>query len=705
MQSCLPISDTGFTILEPSRKRLSGPITRSRQRRTLTLWSALCLTALLLRLLTRDPGLHAFALGLTAPGVGFLQWAAYGSDTQLWAILLAIAGFGLFCAAGIAWFATGNVLLIPLVWLGAALLSARPAWFGLDRADEAIWQSAGFWLPPMLPVIAWLILALFHRRKAAVAQPAAIPRPAAVAAAVRDEIAPDDLCRLRLLLDRALQPVEAFEGFEWRDQFQTAAIRYQINVLSYALAMAQHHYLPAATAAMTQAQQRLLAKQGDHRIWRYWALENGWGNLRAGRDPVPRDNIMYSGFVATQMALSDGGTDLRLFMRSREWKRYELGEIVALLASQYAQAPFGLLACEPNWIYPLCNMITATAIRAHDVRTGGRQWDAIADRFRHGLRDEFTDADGRLVAFRSSLTGFAPPSVGGAVMQAFPCLFLNSLFPDLAAAQWDRLRGDLRSGDLRRAFWPIDVGNYGFSRASSYAASAAAAVEMGDGEMAGRLLELLDAECPLQSAAGSSHRRDASLWAHALELIARLGRADGLRSIVQRPATPATDGPHVEHTPYPEMILAKARRLDRQTLRIVAHPAAPRCMIGIGIAGLMPDRHYHTGAAAAPFIRADATGRATIRLRIESRTELTITPVICRLIHGLLHGRRRAAGLVQTDPPAVQANPFRVTPRLAAGRQCDGSATRRRCGLHTIGSTAQLRLRVRRTRFPVPPRT
>jgi len=214
------------------------------------------------------------------------------------------------------------------------------------------------------------------------------------------------------------------------------------------------------------------------------------------------------------------------------------------------------------------------------------------------------------------------------VMHAFPCLVLNSLFPDLAVAQWERLRGDLRSGDLRRAFWPVDVGNYGFWRASSYAASAAAAVEMGDGELAGRLLDLLEAECPLQSVGGVTHRRKASLWAHALELIARLGRTDGLRSIVLRPATSATDGLHVEHVPYPEMILAEARRLDCHTLRIVAHSRAPGCMTGIGVAGLMPDHHYHTGIADAPFIRADATGRATIRLRIEGRAELRITPVI-----------------------------------------------------------------------------
>src|SRR5712672_1450328 len=44
-----------------------------------------------------------------------------------------------------------------------------------------------------------------------------------------EELTPRDLKLMRFLLDRALQPVGNFDGFEWLDQFQTAAVRYQLN--------------------------------------------------------------------------------------------------------------------------------------------------------------------------------------------------------------------------------------------------------------------------------------------------------------------------------------------------------------------------------------------------------------------------------------------------------------------------------------------
>src|SRR5262249_36303674 len=103
---------------------------------------------------------------------------------------------------------------------------------------------------------------------------------------------------------------ERFDGFEWRDQFQTAAVRYQVNFIGYALALAQANHAPAADAYFLDAQRRLQHKIGDERLWRYWRYENAWGRLRIGADPIPEQNIMYSGFTALQMALGGTGADL-----------------------------------------------------------------------------------------------------------------------------------------------------------------------------------------------------------------------------------------------------------------------------------------------------------------------------------------------------------------------------------------------------------
>ena len=591
-----------------------------RQRRTLLVYALLCALAIGLQA-TGESRVDAFALGLAFPGAGFLHWADGGQG--VWALTLFVASLGLFGAALAAWFATGNVVLPPLVWLTAAAVATRPDWLMLDAHPT---QPGAAMLIPALLLSSQLARAMIRPTAIAVPpKPAFVPLPA-LPVPPRNEIALDDLKRLRLLADRALQPVEAFDGFEWRDQFQTAAVRYQVNFIAYALAVARRNYLPAASMWLGEAQARLLAKQGDPRLWRHWALENAWGNLRLGRDPIPRDNIMSTGFIALQMAVGDTGALLDLRRRGRSWRTYSFDDIAGILARQYRQAPYGLLACEPNWIYPLCNLITACGLRAADHRIGTAQWSEIAGRFGDRLLGEFTTRTGEFVAFRSSLTGIAVPGIGGAVMQAFPCLFLNVLYPELAAAQWECVRQSAEARGWRRALWPIDVGNYGFTRAAGYAASAAAAVEMGDTAAARMLLDLLDADCPGTTVEGVTHRPRVSLWAHALELTARLGCADGFRRLVESPDDALT-GPHLADADYPDMLVAAARR-EGEMLRLVLHPAGHGAVRPIAIAGLKPGRHYRTGLADQPFARADETGRAVIGVPLHARTDLRIVPVI-----------------------------------------------------------------------------
>lgn len=590
------------------------------QRRSIAVYGLICLLALTLWLAGGDRA-GATALGLILPGAGFLYWAS-GAQAVL-AIGLCVLTLIVFGAALVTWFATGNIVFPPLLWLAAAGVAGQPAWLGLD---ERLTQPAtGLAIPLSLAaaMVAWL--AVRRQAPAAPPMPALLAMPAAVADP-REEIAPDDLKRLRLLADRALQPVAAFDGFEWRDQFQTAAVRYQVNFIAYALAVAWRNHLPAATAWLAEAQARLLAKQGDPRLWRYWALENAWGNLRIGRDPIPRGNIMATGFTTLQMALGDTAAPLDLRRRGASWRRYGSDDMAGILAAQYADAPYGLLTCEPHWIYPLCNLITACGLRATDARMGTGHWRNITTSFGERLIGDFTTAGGDFVAFRPSLTGFAAPRLGGALMQTFPCLFLNALYPDLAAAHWQHIRRWAEARGWRRALWPIDVGNYGFSRAAGYAASAAAAVEMGDGETARLLLDLLDADCPGRASDGVTHRPRASLWAHALELVARLGRADGFRHIVEVPGD-ARAGPHLAEADYPDVLIAAARR-EGEALNLVLYPGAAPGVRPIAVAGLRPGRHYRTGLADQPFARADDTGRAVIAVPLHARTELRIVPVI-----------------------------------------------------------------------------
>lgn len=612
-------------------------VSHARMRRTAQLYGTAFAVGMLVATNASSAILRAAGLGLIAPGAGFLMWAGAGSATQGLAVMLALGSATLFLAALIAWFATGNVLAPPLIWFLSAV-SAASAGFGmLDPSPRAIWDLAPSYV--MLFVLAFAGLILLLASRAAKRPRPVIPAwsPPAIGADERDalpELGLEDWQRIRLILDRALQPIASFDGFEWRDQFQTGAVRYQLNFLSYALSSLQQACLPAMQAYLLEAQRRLLAKQSNPRVWRYWQLENLWGNLRRGADPVPRDNIMYTGFVAAQIALAQAASSGRLVtndpaldLRTTDGRRftYSQDDLILCLSRQYAAAPFGLLACEPNWIYPLCNTITATALRTYDSQHGTHHWESVASTFRDGLEREFTAADGSLIPFRSSLTGLPAPALGGAVMQAFPCYFLNALFPDLAAQHWARFRSSIASRSWRRAFWPVDVGNYGFSYASSLAASAAAAAEMGDSDIAVQLLASLDEACPAVLSAGVRHRPRASLWAHGLEIIARHGTANGLRTLTTTGLRP--EAPFIADAPYPAIFVAAARSEGR-SLRATLYPDETPGIFALGIGGLMPDRHYRLADRTSALWRADKTGHLRLSIPVSGRTELHLVPVV-----------------------------------------------------------------------------
>lgn len=563
---------------------------------------------------------QAVALGLIVPGVGFLQWAA--GDQVLFAVALSMTGLAVFFIALIVWFATGNVVAPIAAWVLSAAASAWPELFALDPH-----QASAGWPFALAPALAATARIMGWRKREKTQAGTIAPETTRVPASASngDELSIETLQRMRVLLDRALQPVERFDGFEWRDQFQTAAVRYQVNFIAYALAVARANYTPAADAYFSQAQRSLQAKIGDRRLWRYWQIENAWGNFRLDADPVPQQNIMYSGFTALQIGIGGCFDDLVLHDRSATWRRYPPSDIATALVRQYEAAPYGLLACEPNWIYPLCNIITMAGLRAVDARAGTDHWATLADRFLHSLDREATAPDGSFIAFRSALTGIAPPALGGIVMQAFPCLFLNALSPELALEHWARVRGQLDAGDWRRLFWPVDVGNYGFSRAAGYAGTAAAAVELGDQRIAAACLARLEEECRSRSDQGVVHRENSSLWAHSCELLALCGRPNGLHDLVNNVA-PGT-GPRLVSAPYPAVLIAKAKS-DGRSLQLVVHPGGSACSASLEFSGLHPNRTYSTGQPSVPMLRSDAKGCAILRMALAERTVLNLQPTI-----------------------------------------------------------------------------
>lgn len=451
------------------------------------------------------------------------------------------------------------------------------------------------------------------------------------------EMSLEHVQRLRFALDRALQPVGEFVGFEIRDPFQTAALRYQINFLAYGIALTQARFTPAFAGYMHEAQRRLICKQTQHRVWSYWALENVWGNLRCDADPAARENIMFTGFLALQMSLFQASTGSSEYSESGSFhlqhpngQRYafDLTTLLGRLEHEYARSDFYLIACEPNWIYPLCNTMGACAFAAQDARRRQANWARHEPAFRQNLEAEFLDGLGRYVPGRSARTGLALPAIGGVMPQALPCYFLNAVASDLAHRQWLLLRRRLfdQQGRLRRrAFWPIDTGNYGFIRASGYAATALAAAELGDEAVYEHCMTALEDECPSVLNGGVIHRSKASVWSHGVELMARANGRDGLRRLTTK--TPEAPGPRLGQVAYPDVLVASAHA-DAATgaLQAVLYAGMGDGTQPIEVLGLRPHGLYRVQGATLNRFQADAAGRACLQVPLIGRTCFSLEP-------------------------------------------------------------------------------
>lgn len=634
-----------ITLL-PKIDQFCGPVTQRRLLRLLIIYACLMILGSLLVFFTSSHFTQTLGLGLMFPGAGFL-----GDDRVVFAVLSII----IFGVAGVIWFGTGNVIAPPLVWLLASIFAAMTDG-GVDICTTSIFS---LFLPPGMAIetqayqAAWLVYKLaglmglmiisfmLIRRFIATQQRKIDNRYlasqadqldkifTATEAKLSNEMRFDDLQRLRFVLDRALQPLNEFSGFEWLDQFQTAAVRYQLNFLGYGLALTQARFTPAFAGYMNQAQINLLDKQTHHRVWSYWRLENIWGNLRKNPNPVHRENIMYTGFVALQMVLFEASSGCADFSQSRRFDlqhpagtSYACNDqyLIKQLEIEYTKSDFFLIACEPNWVYPLCNTIGASAIVGFDALRQQNRWPQHAAAFRHALESEFLDAFGNYVPCRSDYTGLALPAFGGAMPLAMPCFFLNTIAPDLAVRQWLLLRRKLfnkSSGFNRQAFWPIDTGNYGFSRASAYTATALAAAELGDEAVYKHCMLALEQECPSVVKNGVIHRQHASVWAHGVEIMARAVTRNSFRDMLLKPKNNSQF--YLTDLKYPEVLVASAF-IEENQLKAVLYPGLEDGIHDISVGGLRPEGRYCIQGALSTNVMANHDGKAVFKIMLTGRT-------------------------------------------------------------------------------------
>ena len=619
----------------------AGPVTAARLRRTTWIYATVCGLGLLPSLIGLPASWQAGGLGLWFPGAGFL---AVGG----WTSLLLPVTLVLFAIALFAWFGAGMVVAPVVVWMGAALAAGAMA--GAETARIAPYAviglvaAGGAYVRRRKQQRTAADLARLEDRvrylPAAVAEVSAraVPVPAADAR----ELTRDDLAALRYALDRGLQPIGQLGGFDKVDQFQTSALRYQLNHLGYVLALVQCHYAPSFHGYLAQAQRNLIEQYLQKQIWGYWVYEAAWGHLNVTNpDPASKDNIMLTGWFGLHVGMYMSATGDRRYaepgsltfrLSRRRAFHHDFHSLERSVLQNLQDSEFCLYPCEPNWVYPICNHYGMTSLVLYDRLFGTAYAARMLDRWLENLDREFTDDSGSVIGLRSSLTGLRFPFPAS---EAGFADFTNCFAPARARRMWAIARHDLQpllrkdtTGQLRISLpgQGFDFGNYRPGYAGVYATFMTAAREFGDEEIADAAQRSLDQDCGRRDDGGVLRYAGASNLSNAFALRGRLVRRDDFRTAVtQGPPASVFRGPLLAEAPYPDVLVARARS-DGDDLDLVLYPGRQPGMQRIRIERLRPGTRYAIAGADERVFDAAPDGTAWIELELHDRTPLRIVP-------------------------------------------------------------------------------
>lgn len=196
------------------------------------------------------------------------------------------------------------------------------------------------------------------------------------------------------------------------------AYRYQLAMMAYTTHLANYHYTPAWRELHQATSERLIEKMLRFDVWSFWemvsrgakqfdpslaALSEGW------RDPVIRQNIMYSGhlfhMVTTYAMLYDSGKyeqpgaltfEYNPVGRGmgRETFAYDSLKLAEVLQQQFDANGYEGIECEPNAIFVECNQHPILGFRLLDHRHGTNYFANVSSRYLRAFEEQqFFDAD------------------------------------------------------------------------------------------------------------------------------------------------------------------------------------------------------------------------------------------------------------------------------------------------------------------------
>lgn len=641
MATTAVVTERPRTLALPPRGGPMGPVTARLARRALVIFGLPVVVAAVLLVVSDSPRIHALAHGLLFPGGGFL----YTSDPSFFA-----AAFVLFFVAFLAWFIIGMMFAPFLAWWGAAGLAAlntpTTIWTGVD-----VWLPAGLGAAVVLGSLARRASFRNAQRRAGELNARLLSRveyraPSGPTPREVMEHSEDDLAFQRYLLNLALQPVDRFDGFEWVDQFREAAVRYQLNYAGWGLALAQFTRTPAFTGYLAEAQRRMIEKMTDRRIWKYWKWENLWGNFSTDVDPMARDNIMLSGYYGLQIGVYESTNGdhrydepgcLEFRWDERRTFPYDYGAIERAVHHNFTASTYCMYPCEPNWVYPVCNMIAMNGMVIHDRLHGTHFAEDVREPFDHAARVEFQTADGKPMSTRSSRIGITVPGITNATVNLAAIGFwLSPLVRDIALRTWTIARdgGITLDGDGRaniKLGSPLDKLDIGYYKPSPvpymvYAFGIATAREMGDEDMANAIQASMDETAKAVRADGTL-RYEASTTCNTMLAPGRFSARGAWHDLINYGTPEAVArGPVLAEAAFPGVQVARAAT-DGSALDLVLRPGNGATRQALGIERLVPGKSYALRGAVEDRITADPQGSAAIRVDLEGRKEVRVTPI------------------------------------------------------------------------------
>lgn len=600
------------------------------------------------------PWLEAFGWGLWLPGAGFI---AVGGA---W-LLMAPVVWGLLQVAMLLWALTGMLAAPLFVWLGAAL------WAGVVAGPVVFAPAA--WCVPLLGIatVAWKVITEQRRRRqeaqAGAALSARLPgllddlAQRARQAPDPHELDPSQLAAARTLFDLALQPVGSLQGFTRIDNFQSASLRYQLNYLSYALAALQCRYTPNFHGYLNEAQRFAIESLTLPEVCGYWKWEHLWGRLRWNADPVGTlDNVMLTGW--SQIALTTyaattgdlryqapGALAFRPMQRSARTHAHDAHSFTRSIVDNWQRAATTLYACEPHWVFPLCNAYAYSGLVPYDRVNGTRHAAKHHAALLKQLEADYLLPDGNVLPVVNSLTGWTwlargVPAQASLAFLLQLCRVAHAFHPGYARRWYlvarDRFVAldDAGRLQLHGMDWAslIDAGHYRKGPAYLLSLLALAAREHGDEPIAQAALR----EAELRTDPGASSAPSMSTATRISLAAARLaGVGDWQTMIVRGPAPRTLQGPVLTGCRYPDVLVAAAHG-DLDGLELVLYPGQPdgaparttqqrTNLTNLTIERLQPGARYRVHGAIESWIETGPEQHtASITVALDGRTAVRL---------------------------------------------------------------------------------